>query len=139
MKIQIRLLLGVTAGAVVLSSCGSGSSTASANKAADTSTATTEKAANELEAAARLCGVSANLGDENTTIILDTKGNDDYTGDDLSSVVCLESALEMPTYIVSQIGNTRALDGMQKAEWGRYQATWNYHPDSGMSLIIHRN
>jgi hypothetical protein len=31
---------------------------------------------------------------------------------------------------------TRALDGRQQDTWGGYTASWSYHPDSGMELIV---
>ena len=48
--------------------------------------------------------------------------------------------LEIPSSVVSRIDATRALDGMQNTTWSagdeEWSATWNYHPDSGMTLIV---
>jgi hypothetical protein len=35
---------------------------------------------------------------------------------------------------ITTIPTTRALDGMQSAEWGGLAAQWTYHPDTGMNL-----
>jgi hypothetical protein len=32
--------------------------------------------------------------------------------------------------------NTRALDGMQTASWGNYEASWTYHPDEGLDVVV---
>ncbi len=47
-----------------------------------------------------------------------------------------DADLGVPTRVVDQIASTRALDGMQSAEWDGYSAQWNYHPDNGMNLTI---
>ena len=45
-------------------------------------------------------------------------------------------ALDTPDSVVNRMSNTRALDGMQEATWGDFEATWTYHPDDGLDLII---
>jgi hypothetical protein len=42
----------------------------------------------------------------------------------------------MPGSIVARLDSTRAMDGVQQATWDSYTATWSYHPDSGIDLII---
>lgn len=49
---------------------------------------------------------------------------------------CLSAKLDVPARIESQIANTRALDGMQTAEWSGFEGQWNFHPDSGMAITI---
>jgi hypothetical protein len=46
--------------------------------------------------------------------------------------------LETPAYVTEQIGQTRALDGRQTATWGDFEASWTYHPDNGLNLVIHQ-
>ena len=31
---------------------------------------------------------------------------------------------------------TRAIDGTQEEQWGLYRATWTYHPDQGLNVVI---
>ena len=38
--------------------------------------------------------------------------------------------------VVSRMGNTRALDGTQRAEGDGVNVTWSYHPDDGLSLVF---
>lgn len=38
--------------------------------------------------------------------------------------------------MLSEIGQTRALDGRQKASWGKVEASWSYHPDRGLDMTL---
>jgi hypothetical protein len=49
----------------------------------------------------------------------------------------LYDALEMPTYVESQIGTTTSLAGEQTATFDGLEASWSYHPDSGLDMTIH--
>lgn len=40
--------------------------------------------------------------------------------------------------VIDRIGNTRALDGTQSAEAPYVVATWAYHPDDGLSIVLER-
>lgn len=40
--------------------------------------------------------------------------------------------------VMQRIGNTRALDGTLEAAADDYVATWTYHPDDGLSMVIER-
>lgn len=90
----------------------------------------------QLAAAATTCGVAANLKDGGTTLTLDTKGNDDATGDDIVDVACVLTAIKTPQSVIADIDATRALDGRQEATWDGFAASWRYHPDSGVQMII---
>jgi hypothetical protein len=39
---------------------------------------------------------------------------------------------------VTEIDNTRALDGMQRDSWRKFKASWTYHPDDGLNIVIHQ-
>ncbi len=90
-----------------------------------------------IQEAAEDCGVESNIGDNGSTITLDTEGDEDYSGDDLTEVACVLTALETPDRVISRIDQTRAIDGTLDASWGDYEAFWNYHPDSGMTLTLY--
>jgi hypothetical protein len=40
--------------------------------------------------------------------------------------------------ISSKIGNTRALDGTLTADGDHTSASWTYHPDDGLNIVIER-
>jgi hypothetical protein len=91
-----------------------------------------------IKSAAKKCHVKANLADGGRTISFDTAGDEDFgVGDDIEDVACLLLALRAPTFIVTEIDNTRALDGMQRDSWRRFKASWTYHPDDGLNIVIH--
>ncbi|MDN3903438.1 hypothetical protein [Arthrobacter sp. YD2] len=96
-----------------------------------------------LTEAVRGCGLTEQagieLGDEGQSLTMDTEGYDDYLGGDEADdaqVDCVLRALSMPDSVNSRMGNTRALDGRQSAEWGEFTASWSYHPDSGTNVVI---
>lgn len=90
-----------------------------------------------IEEAAEKCRTTKNIGDEGTSISFDTKGEKDFSGDDMTKVLCVLDALDAPDRVTARMGQTRALDGTLDAAWDSYEAFWNYHPNSGMSLTIH--
>jgi hypothetical protein len=119
----------ITAGAVVGLVAIVGTTGAAVSAAtADHSTA--------IEKASKACGAETNVDDNGHSISFDTKGEDDATGDNVFAVVCVTNELAMSDSIVQRIDHTRALDGTQSADWDGYTATWSYHPDSGMFLLV---
>jgi hypothetical protein len=78
----------------------------------------------------------ARLGDEGTSLMLDMPGEDEPDGLTPEQVGCIFGRLDMPEHVLNRMGQTRALDGMQDAEWGDYTASWTYHPDSGLDVIL---
>ena len=81
----------------------------------------------------------ANLGDGGATLTLDGKGEEDSTGLALTDLVCPLVALKTPDSVISNMDSTRALDGTQTATWDGIKATWRYHPDSGMEVVLTTN
>lgn len=75
------------------------------------------------------------IGDRGDTLTLDTKG-EESPGVSINDLACILRELDVPDSVISRISNTRALDGMQEGSWENFTATWNYHPRSGLSLII---
>lgn len=57
---------------------------------------------------------------------------DVYPGD----VECVLEELGAPESVYARMGRTRALDGTQTAEWASYTASWTYHPDDGLNVIV---
>jgi hypothetical protein len=54
-------------------------------------------------------------------------------------VACSLLVMKAPSFVTAQIDSTRALDGLQKATWGRLSAFWTYHPDNGLNISINSN
>ena len=51
-----------------------------------------------------------------------------------SDVECALRIMKAQSFVNDQINTTRALDGMQKATWGKISAIWTYHPDNGLNI-----
>jgi hypothetical protein len=51
-----------------------------------------------------------------------------------ADVSCTLSVMKAPSFVTSQIDTTRALDGLQRATWGKNSAFWTYHPDNGLNI-----
>ena len=51
-----------------------------------------------------------------------------------ADVSCALSVMKAPSFVTAQIDTTRALDGLQKASWGKVSAFWTYHPDNGLNI-----
>ncbi|WP_033338880.1 hypothetical protein [Catenuloplanes japonicus] len=71
------------------------------------------------------------VADGNKTLIVDTGAAYDQT-----ILSCVLDELKAPESVRSQIAQTRALDGRQQATWGDFSASWTYHPDSGLDMIV---
>ncbi|MBP8880676.1 MAG: membrane lipoprotein lipid attachment site-containing protein [Dermatophilaceae bacterium] len=82
------------------------------------------------------CLAVGDLADGGKTLLFDTKGKEDITGDRLEDVVCVLSKLGIPKSVTAHMDATRALDGQQTDEWDGIKARWSYHPDSGMRLTL---
>lgn len=100
------------------------------------SEATLFNTVNPLAEAATTCDAGA-LADQDHTLLVDMAGDNAGTGTDtIDGFLCVLAELEAPQAILARMESTRALDGMQSATWSTYEATWNYHPDDGLDLII---
>jgi hypothetical protein len=80
---------------------------------------------------------------EEVTLILDMAvplydGGLDYNTGNVaySEIACVLRELEAPADVTARMDSTRALDGMQEATWGRVSASWTYHPDDGLDVIL---
>ena len=110
-----------------------------ADSGVDGSTAST--ADTYLGEAVRSCGMGPNsygisLGDNDRSLTLDGRGADDSQGAAIETIACVLGALETPDSTLSLIDSTRALDGRQSATWNGYSASWSYHPDSGLNIVL---
>lgn len=126
------LLLGVGGTAAVLAN---GAQTAPASAA---TASATKIPVSDFVPAVRDCTSSsyASLGDSGYSVVLDGQGAKDSGGLDMTDIACILKKLNVPDSVIAQMDSTRALDGMQKASWGRFSASWTYHPDNGMNVIL---
>jgi hypothetical protein len=75
-------------------------------------------------------------------LIVDGAGEEDVLGATYTEIICVVEALKMPKADQSRWQNTRALDGVQEAEWTSDEgdftifASWSYHPNSGPDITF---
>ncbi len=90
----------------------------------------------QLHQAFSACG-SGDLADQDHTLVVDTEGEGYGSGtDSYPSLKCTLGTLHTPQSVIARMEATRALDGMQSASWDDFQASWTYHPDNGLDVII---
>lgn len=130
----MKAMIAMTGAALLLTGC-------SPPIAADTphapsvavSSASAPAGATRLESAAQGCnlkvGGTANLGDGGLTLVLGAPML-------WTMQSCILTALDVPDAVLAHMRATRALDGMQSDSWGTVKATWTYHPDDGLDLIL---
>lgn len=76
------------------------------------------------------------LGDDGYSLILDMKGTDDIEGLDFTDLSCVLAEVEIPDSTLAIMESTRALDGRQTGDWDDITATWSYHPDAGLDIVL---
>jgi len=123
--------------ALTITGCGTGGFNAGTPTTSTTPSPTTLTERDQLYAAHYDCSTGEQPDDD--TLTIDTAGKDYNSGDDaLSGLGCVLDALDTPAYVIARMEATRALDGTQTATWDGYTATWTYHPDDGIDVIISR-
>ena len=100
--------------------------------------ASQEAMAPRFERAAEACELAPVLvvADKGKTLTLTTAGKSGASYTDIEDVACVLAQLEVPSYVVSHIDSTRALDGQQVDEWDGISARWTYHPEDGLHLVL---
>jgi hypothetical protein len=94
---------------------------------------------NLLKAAQTSCdagGSGTRLADGDRTLIVEGAGKDNPSGLSASAIICIFGAVGMPTAVSERVESTRALDGQVEDSWPGYRATWTYHPDAGLNMIV---
>lgn len=102
---------------------------------------TTALAPNRFEAALSECDLAEMgillLADDNKTLILDMEGDEAGSGLlPFEDVQCVLYALDTPSSTLTLMGSTRAMDGRQSDSWDGIEASWSYHPDNGLDVIL---
>jgi hypothetical protein len=92
-----------------------------------------------FETAQRSCDpakTGTTITDAGRTLLIDSTGDKDYTGADVTALSCLLRSLKAPDAVIAHMSATRALDGRQEDRWPGFTASWSYHPDQGMDVIV---
>lgn len=89
--------------------------------------------------AAEYSGTMIELSSDNQTLTIAGAYQDSLA--DYGYVDCLLERSRMPEADRFRLESTRALDGMQDAQWqfdddAQMTASWTYHPDDGLNLVI---
>ncbi len=92
-----------------------------------------------ITGAVATCDVADSLGvnvmDEGASLQLSTTGKES-SGASYTEVICVLEELDVPDSVVARFGTTRALDGQQTADWNGFSASWGYHPDTGLDVVV---
>lgn len=142
-----RYALAVPLVMMALAGCGGTSEASSPTASTATTSAPAESLIHQARHSCRLdssvFSEYATLGDSDHTMTMKGAPEDPtyanilkVTGLRDTDFECVFTAVAMPDSVFSQISATRALDGMQKASWDKFSATWTYHPDNGLRVIL---
>lgn len=77
----------------------------------------------------------ATIGDDGRSLILDGEGTEE-DGLTITELAGILLEVNAPDSVIARIDGTRALDGRQTAEWDGFAASWTYHPESGLDIIL---
>ncbi|WP_199183017.1 hypothetical protein [Cryobacterium sp. M25] len=96
---------------------------------------------NPMADAAATCEVETNpwitVGDEGRSISMQSEGEgEEAAGANFEDLACVLLELDTPDSVINRIDSTRALDGRQTGTWEDYSASWGYHPDNGLDIVI---
>ncbi|MCW4465650.1 hypothetical protein OK351_09040 [Glutamicibacter sp. MNS18] len=94
-----------------------------------------------IAAAVESCGMDEagyRILDGGKAIQLDTKGEDsgDAGTENYLAYYCMLNELGVPETTQHKMDRTRALDGTQTDSWEGHKASWSYHPDNGVHVLI---
>lgn len=92
-----------------------------------------------IVSAVETCEMESNLwisvGDDGDSLSMDSLG-EETSGADFEDIFCVLDDLDTPDSVIKRISSTRALDGRQTADWDGFSASWGYHPDNGLDIVI---
>lgn len=80
--------------------------------------------------------VGADLADDGWTLVLDSAGEDEYSGIAFSDVQCVMDAIPVPADIQARIMNTSGMDGQQTDSFDGISISWSYRSSTGVSMIF---
>lgn len=95
----------------------------------------------KIDQAVETCAIDSEgftVMNDGSAISLNTKGKD-YTDTGTSNFLayyCMLNELGVPETTQEKMDHTRAMDGAQSDTWDSLKASWSYHPDSGVNVVI---
>ena len=92
-----------------------------------------------LEAAKEECAADTadvRIGDDGASMTISGVAAEEAEGASIIELLCIFDHVQVPDAVISHMDSTRALDGRQEAAWGDFTASWTYHPNSGLNVII---
>lgn len=79
------------------------------------------------------------VSDDGKSVVIDGSGDDVGSGSaSVLDTTCILTALGAPDSVFTKMTQTRALDGLVSESWGHWEASWTYHPDNGLDVLIER-
>ncbi len=81
----------------------------------------------------------AQLADGGSTLVLDTMGEEEFSGASYADFECVLTSLDTPTRITTRMGETSSRDGQQTDSAEGLNYFWKYHPDDGIALTVSRD
>jgi hypothetical protein len=78
------------------------------------------------------------LEDEGTSIVADGPSSSAFSEENLyiDDLTRLFVQLDVPDYVIEQMKSTTALMGTREASWDGIEASWSYHPDNGLDVVL---
>lgn len=131
------LVLGLTIGLISALVIPTALEASREQSASDEQATAVEKARLLLQSSEAACDADVDIAADKSSMFIDGKGKDFGSGDvSIADIECLLTALNTPDAVINKMNGTRALDGRQDGSWGNYEASWTYHPDDGLDIII---
>lgn len=93
-----------------------------------------------IETAVETCDLTdsagISVGDAGQSLTVQTTGAENSYGADVTDLACVLAELDASDSVMARMDSTRALDGRQTGTWDVFEASWGYHPDDGVNLVI---
>ena len=77
----------------------------------------------------------ATVDEDGSSLYMDGDG-DESLGVNVDYQVCVLQALDVPDSVVNRMSNTTSLMGVQTGSWDGIYASWTYHPNNGLDILL---
>lgn len=104
--------------------------------ACDTGNSDTDLLQQSVDECAPDSPADLDLSHDGNTLRINHQGEEDTHGLTIGEVSCVLTTLDAPSRVTARMDQTRALDGTLEASWDAFRASWTYHPDNGLDVII---
>lgn len=132
----MKPILGIVVTLLLVAGCG-GTAASVTTKPTALATPTMTR----IETAVNGCHLSGNdsasVGDGGTSVVLDGSGEAADSGElSIDDEACVLRALDVTDAVTAQMDDTNSLQGRQSGSWDGIDASWTYHPDNGLDIIL---